>query len=91
MTAAWLSDVADRTAAAGLHRAPIARRSGATEVNLASNDYLGLSTHPDVIAGAHAAIDGTRTHKIDRFAIGSDRNGAPCEARGCVGHAARLI
>ncbi|GEE03299.1 8-amino-7-oxononanoate synthase 1 [Gordonia spumicola] len=57
MTAAWLSDVADRTAAAGLHRAPIARRSGATEVNLASNDYLGLSTHPDVIAGAHAAID----------------------------------
>ncbi|WP_336790742.1 8-amino-7-oxononanoate synthase [Gordonia malaquae] len=57
MTAAWLADVAERTAAAGLHRAPVARQSGATEINLASNDYLGLSTHPDVIAGAHAAID----------------------------------
>jgi 8-amino-7-oxononanoate synthase len=57
MTAAWLAAVAERTAAAGLHRAPVARQSGATEINLASNDYLGLSTHPDVIAGAHAAID----------------------------------
>ncbi|MEJ9079800.1 8-amino-7-oxononanoate synthase [Gordonia malaquae] len=57
MTAAWLADVAERTAAAGLHRAPVARQPGATEINLASNDYLGLSTHPDVIAGAHAAID----------------------------------
>ncbi|GAC78593.1 8-amino-7-oxononanoate synthase [Gordonia malaquae] len=57
MTAAWLADVAERTAAAGLHRAPVARQPGATEINLASNDYLGLSTHPDVMAGAHAAID----------------------------------
>ncbi|WP_353107621.1 8-amino-7-oxononanoate synthase [Gordonia sp. (in: high G+C Gram-positive bacteria)] len=57
MTAAWLADVAERTGAAGLHRAPVARQPGATEINLASNDYLGLSTHPDVIAGAHAAID----------------------------------
>ncbi|MCF8605883.1 8-amino-7-oxononanoate synthase [Gordonia sp. HY442] len=57
MTAAWLAAVADRTRAAGLHRAPVARQSGASEIDLASNDYLGLSRHPAVIAGAHAAVD----------------------------------
>ncbi|MFZ2510600.1 MAG: 8-amino-7-oxononanoate synthase, partial [Gordonia sp. (in: high G+C Gram-positive bacteria)] len=38
---AWLADAAAATAAAGLHRSPIARPVGAAEVNLASNDYLG--------------------------------------------------
>lgn len=57
MSAPWLADIAERTLDAGLHRAPVARQPGATEINLASNDYLGLSTHPDVIAGAHAALD----------------------------------
>ncbi|MCF8611213.1 8-amino-7-oxononanoate synthase [Gordonia sp. HY285] len=57
MSTAWLADVAERTVAAGLHRAPIARRSHASGINLASNDYLGLSRHPAVIAGAHAGID----------------------------------
>ncbi|MCF8589251.1 8-amino-7-oxononanoate synthase [Gordonia liuliyuniae] len=57
MSTAWLADVAERTVAAGLHRTPIARRSHASGINLASNDYLGLSRHPAVIAGAHAGID----------------------------------
>ncbi|NLG46591.1 8-amino-7-oxononanoate synthase [Gordonia sp. (in: high G+C Gram-positive bacteria)] len=57
MSAPWLADIAERTLDAGLHRAPVARQPGATEINLASNDYLGLSTHPEVIAGAHAALD----------------------------------
>ncbi|MGB3707921.1 8-amino-7-oxononanoate synthase [Gordonia sp. (in: high G+C Gram-positive bacteria)] len=57
MSAPWLADIAERTRAAGLHRSPVARRADTVEINLASNDYLGLSTHPEVIAGAHAALD----------------------------------
>ncbi|MGO3328122.1 8-amino-7-oxononanoate synthase [Gordonia sp. (in: high G+C Gram-positive bacteria)] len=57
MTAAWLAAVADRTRVAGLHRAPVARQPGVSEIDLASNDYLGLSRHPAVIAGAHAGLD----------------------------------
>ena len=57
MSAPWLADIAERTLDAGLHREPVVRRPGAAEINLASNDYLGLSTHPEVIAGAHAALD----------------------------------
>ncbi|AZG43748.1 8-amino-7-oxononanoate synthase [Gordonia insulae] len=54
---AWLADEADRLQQAGLHREPVVRQQGSSLVNLASNDYLGLSTHPAVIAGAHAALD----------------------------------
>ncbi|MGB2756274.1 MAG: aminotransferase class I/II-fold pyridoxal phosphate-dependent enzyme [Acidimicrobiia bacterium] len=32
-------------------------RSGLQLVSFASNDYLGLTTHPQIIAAAHAAID----------------------------------
>ncbi|GAA3964202.1 8-amino-7-oxononanoate synthase [Gordonia caeni] len=53
---AWLADEAAAIAAAGLHRSPPARRRDTAEVNLASNDYLGLATHPAVIAAAQRAV-----------------------------------
>jgi 8-amino-7-oxononanoate synthase len=40
-----------------LHRTLVPRESGSALINLASNDYLGLSTDPRVLAGAHAALD----------------------------------
>lgn len=54
---AWLAGAARHRADAGLHRRPHVRRAGAGEINLGSNDYLGLSTHPAVVAGARAAAD----------------------------------
>lgn len=53
----WLHEAAAATLAAGLHREPVVRREGQELLNLASNDYLGLSTHPAVVAGAHLALD----------------------------------
>ena len=38
---------------AGLQRDLSYRRSDSSELDLASNDYLGLSQHPDVVAAAH--------------------------------------
>src|SRR5271154_6247244 len=53
---AWLDEVEQQRRKAGLRRALRPRPAVATELDLASNDYLGLSQHPDVIEGGVAAL-----------------------------------
>ncbi|UXA20310.1 8-amino-7-oxononanoate synthase [Mycobacterium sp. SMC-4] len=53
---AWLADVATRRRADGLRRSLRARPPVGAEVDLASNDYLGLSQHPGVIEGGVSAL-----------------------------------
>jgi 8-amino-7-oxononanoate synthase len=53
---AWLDEVEQQRRAAGLRRSLRPRPAVATEVDLASNDYLGLSQHPDVIDGGVQAL-----------------------------------
>lgn len=53
---AWLDAVEQQRRAAGLRRSLRPRPPVATELDLASNDYLGLSQHPDVIDGGVAAL-----------------------------------
>ena len=55
---AWLDDVERQRRAAGLRRSLRARPPVGAELDLASNDYLGLSQHPDVIDGG---VDALRT------------------------------
>jgi 8-amino-7-oxononanoate synthase len=53
---AWLDEVECQRRAAGLRRALRARPSVGPELDLASNDYLGLSRHPAVIEGGVEAL-----------------------------------
>lgn len=53
---AWLADVETRRRQAGLRRELRTRPAVATELDLASNDYLGLSQHPDVLNGGIEAL-----------------------------------
>ena len=54
---AWLHDAAADRQARGLHRTVVPRRVGeGALLDLAGNDYLGLSRHPDVVAAAVAAV-----------------------------------
>ena len=51
----WLHAAAEARAAAGLHRVLRPRAPGRGELDLASNDYLGLSADPRVVGAAAAA------------------------------------
>lgn len=53
---AWLDALERQRREAGLRRSLRPRSAVSTELDLASNDYLGLSQHPDVIAGGVAAL-----------------------------------
>lgn len=53
---AWLDDHAAARTTAGLRRRLRPRPAAATGLDLASNDYLGLTRHPEVIAGAVEAV-----------------------------------
>ena len=53
---AWLADVETQRRQAGLRRELRTRPAVATELDLASNDYLGLSQHPDVLNGGIEAL-----------------------------------
>jgi len=52
----WLDTAAATRRSAGLHRELHARTPGAAVVDLASNDYLGLVHHPEVLASATTAL-----------------------------------
>ena len=52
----WLDEVAEQRWAAGLRRALRTRPALGAELDLASNDYLGLSQHPEVIDGGVQAL-----------------------------------
>lgn len=53
---AWLADVEQQRRQAGLRRELRTRPAVATELDLASNDYLGLSQHPEVLDGGVEAL-----------------------------------
>lgn len=53
---AWLADVERQRRQAGLRRELRTRPAVATELDLASNDYLGLSQHPEVLDGGIEAL-----------------------------------
>jgi 8-amino-7-oxononanoate synthase len=53
---AWLDEVEQQRRAAGLRRSLRTRPAVGAELDLASNDYLGLSQHPVVIEGGVEAL-----------------------------------
>lgn len=53
---AWLDDVEQQRRAAGLRRSLRVRQVEDAGLDLASNDYLGLSHHPRVVAGGVRAL-----------------------------------
>lgn len=52
----WLDAAAASREAAGVRRVLAPRASQGVAIDLASNDYLGLSRHPEVIDGVKAAL-----------------------------------
>ncbi|MFD4368773.1 8-amino-7-oxononanoate synthase [Rhodococcus sp. NPDC058521] len=54
----WLDDIAEARRDAGVRRELRPRREAGEPIDLASNDYLGLVRHPDVVAGAIESVRG---------------------------------
>ena len=52
----WLAGRVDERRAAGLRRTLVPRAADSPLIDLAGNDYLGLTRHPDVVAGALEAV-----------------------------------
>ncbi|VFA95155.1 8-amino-7-oxononanoate synthase [Nocardia farcinica] len=52
----WLDERADARVSAGLRRELRPRAPRSPSIDLASNDYLGLTRHPEVVEGAVAAV-----------------------------------
>lgn len=52
----WLTEAANTRRTLGLHRTPNARRQDDSVIDLASNDYLGLVRHPEVVDASCAAV-----------------------------------
>lgn len=52
----WLTEAANTRRTLGLHRTPTARRQDESVIDLASNDYLGLVRHPEVVDASCAAV-----------------------------------
>ncbi len=62
-------------------RGPVGHLAGREVISFASNDYLGLSCHPDVIGAAHAALDRWGTGATaSRLVVGSRPVHADLEA-----------
>ncbi len=53
----WLAEQAQQREEAGLTRHLVPRHPSEATIDLAGNDYLGLSRHPAVVAGAVAATE----------------------------------
>lgn len=92
----WLDDYARRRELSGLRRHLVPRRPDAdpTDIDLASNDYLGLGQHPDVKAGAIDAVEtwgGGSTGS--RLVTGTTTAHAELEDElaGFLGHEAALV
>jgi 8-amino-7-oxononanoate synthase len=52
----WLAQRADERRAAGLRRTLVPRAADSPLIDLAGNDYLGLTRHPEVVEGAIEAV-----------------------------------
>ncbi len=63
----WLSQRAEERRATGLHRTLRARSANDSRVDIASNDYLGLATDPDVdlVVEVLGGIEPARSHIAD--------------------------